>query len=128
MKKNQEKKLEYQMLVQQINQLQEQFVEVQRQLGELVEMKKTLSDLGEISNERKSLFSIGKGLFVKGKYSGDFNVIVNVGAGICIEKPLEGAKTLIEKQMVEIEGFAMKVQDEINSLIPNVVELQKELQ
>ena len=128
MKKNQEKKLEYQMLVQQINQLQEQFVEVQRQLGELVEMKKTLSDLGEINNERKSLFSIGKGLFVKGKYSGDFNVIVNVGAGICIEKPLEGAKTLIEKQMVEIEGFAMKVQDEINSLIPNVVELQKELQ
>jgi len=128
MKKNQEKKLEYQMLVQQINQLQEQFVEVQGQLSELVEMKKTLSDLGEINNERKSLFSIGKGLFVKGKYSGDSNVIVNVGAGICIEKPLEGAKTLIEKQMVEIEGFVMKVQDEINSLIPNVVELQKELQ
>ena len=116
------------MMVQHIKQLQEHLGEIQSQLNDLNVMKNSLDELNSNKGEKEGLFSFGKGIFVKGKYSGNSEVVVNVGSNVCVTKSVEGAKELIDKQIVEMEKLSSKMQSDAQELMGGIAGLQKELQ
>lgn len=53
--------------------------------------------------EHDTLMSVGMGTFVKTKISSDDKIILNVGAGVAIEKTRDNAINFLESRIKEIE-------------------------
>ncbi len=64
-----------------------------------------IESLKGISEEKESdtLVPIGMGTFVKTKISSDEKIVLNVGAGVAIEKDKDSAINILESRIKEIE-------------------------
>jgi prefoldin alpha subunit len=62
----------------------------------------SLKKIGE-TKESSTLIPIGVGTFVKTKISSDDKVVLNVGAGVAIEKSKDAAINFLESRIKEIE-------------------------
>ena len=98
----QNKYVELQLLNQQIKQIQEQFLILQQQLTELINIETSLTELKDVKKNNEMFSPIGSGIFVSSTIKDNDLVIVNVGAGVLIEKTVDEAKKLVQSQMENI--------------------------
>jgi prefoldin alpha subunit len=62
----------------------------------------SIKGIGE-KNESDTLVPLGMGTFVKTKISSNDKIVLNVGAGVAIEKDREAAINVLESRIKEIE-------------------------
>lgn len=94
--------------------LKEQLVMFQENLNQLEATIETLKGLGE--GKKDSLIPAGSGVYLKGKEIEGDVVLVNVGAGIIIEKSVPEALEIIDKRKSATEEMMEKVEGEMYSL------------
>ena len=98
-----------QQLLYQLQMLESYFTELSQKESTLVNVlkdtKSAIDSLNGIGKQKESdtLVPVGMGTFVKTKISSNDKIILNVGAGVAIEKNKEGAVNFLESRIKEIE-------------------------
>ena len=67
--------------------------------------------------ETETLIPIGSGSFVKSKLADVQNIIIGVGAGVCIEKPIEDSMKDLRLRSSELEKARTNVTQQLNQVI-----------
>lgn len=98
-----------QQLLYQMQMLESYFAELTQKENTLMNVlrdtKNAIDSLKELGNTKESnaLLPIGMGTFVKSKISSEDKIVLNVGAGIAIEKDKNSAINFLESRIKEIE-------------------------
>ena len=122
----QEKYMEYQMLMQQMQQLRENNTALEKHVAVLFELKENLNKISSVKPESDTLVTLGNGVFFNAQIKECKKVIMNVGAGVFLEKNMDNAISVVDKQMNEVAAVLSEIKDEINKTSNKIYQLQKE--
>lgn len=99
-----------------------QTIAATRIAGETVEHLKNLQDGDEI------LLPLGNLAFIKEKVMDNSNVIVNVGASINVEKPIDQAKEIFDQRIEELGKAQMQLRQGLQQIIQKLQQLRNEIE
>jgi prefoldin alpha subunit len=114
--KLQEKYVELQLLSMQIKQLEEQLNVLDQKSQELVILRESLRRLGELKADAKSLAPIGPGIFIPGTVDPTKGVLINVGAGVIVNKSFDEAENTINIQLHQIEDITLELSNNLRAM------------
>jgi prefoldin alpha subunit len=103
----------YQMLEEQLGNLNQQSSFISGQIQTLSISKKTLEGLQNVKEGHEMIIPVGS-IFMKAKVSQENKVLVNLGAGIVAEKSIQEAIPYIDTMIQNVSGVQEKIQEEIN--------------
>ena len=86
-------------------------------LSETLTAISTLEGMKGKPGETETLIPIGSGSFVKSKLADVEKVIIGVGAGVCIEKPIEDSMKDLRLRSSELEKARANVTQQLNQVI-----------
>jgi len=86
-------------------------------LSETLTAISTLEGTKGKPGETETLIPIGSGSFVKSKLADAEKVIIGVGAGVCIEKPIEDSMKDLRLRSSELEKARASVTQQFNQVI-----------
>lgn len=125
--KMQEKYMELQMLNMHVQQFQQKAQAIEQQCAELDQAQQALETLAG-SKESESFVTVTPGVLVRGKVEDTENVIVNVGSGVLVEKPLMETVKDIAGQVTELRQIQQEVQAQLEQLSVRATAAEQELQ
>jgi len=96
--------------------------------SKIVELQTTLNTIDEMKTGDDVLFSLGSSAYAKGKLSDKNKIIVEVGAGVVLEKGLDEAKQILSSRANEIQRVLMKIQRELTEISSELERLEPEIQ
>lgn len=98
-------------LAKQQNMFASKILEIQSTIESIDEIKK-----GEKEEAKDILFPLGSAAYTKGTVADRNRLIVEVGAGVALEKTSDEAKMILEKRKKELEGAIEVLQKELQSI------------
>ena len=119
--------LEFQMLEQQIKQLEKQSNSLNNHLVELMSTSQSLEELKKVGEKSERLIPISTGIYAEAELKGKDSFIVNVGANIAINKDLESTKKIISDQVKEIGQVHENVSQELQNHIQKAASMEQEI-
>ncbi len=97
-------------------------------LNKIVELQNTLASIEEIEKtDEQILFPIGSEAYAPGKVVDKNRIIVEVGAGIALEKNFAEAKETIAKRSGDVEQAVKEMQGDIQKLDMSLGVLEPEI-
>ncbi|MEM2121654.1 MAG: prefoldin subunit alpha [Candidatus Woesearchaeota archaeon] len=108
--------LEFQIIQQQMLQIQEQIKIFENQERELIIALNAINQLQKIENNTKALIPVVNGIFIEGEIKKPENFIINVGGNIAVKKNKEEAEEIINQNIMEIQKYKEKLVLEFNKL------------
>lgn len=101
-KELQEKYFQFQLIVQQIEQIDQVISTLRKQVEELNTLKQTIEEITDIAEGNELLVPLGAGIFLKASLNDTKELLMNVGSKVVVKKtPLE-ALEMIKIQIEEI--------------------------
>lgn len=122
------KKMEFQMLVQQINAVQNQLQTINQQVIELNMLVDSLDEVGKTEKGTEILVPLGAGIFTQASLSNPNEIIMNVGSKVTVPKTISEAKETVLTQVKELERIVVHLEGEFSSSNIKAQQLQNELQ
>jgi prefoldin alpha subunit len=119
---------EYEAYRLQAEALQRNLEMVDASLGEL---EMVVQSLGEIKNQGKNneiLVPLGADSYVSSRIMDTRRVILGIGAGVAVKKPIEEAKKDLEGRMEELAGVKKDLGNRLGLLIDRIQELAPKVQ
>jgi prefoldin alpha subunit len=104
-----------QQFVERAKHLQQQLEMLHHQLGELENVKEGIVGIKDVGSE-ETLIPLGAGVFVKGTISDNKTLLMNVGAGVVVEKEVGSAQAKVEEQVAELQKIGSQMREEFNQL------------
>jgi prefoldin alpha subunit len=126
-KKLQEKYAEFQLVNQQIQQLQEQLNNIWQQVQELNKLDESLKEIQKVKKGSKILIPLGASIYFEGSIEDTSKAVMGVGAGVCVKKNTEDACKLVEEQMKELNDIENQLSQRLNHIISYAQKLQSEM-
>jgi len=123
-----EKYMEYQMLVQQFQQLQQNISALEKHIVDLRTLDDNLDSIKQTKLDHEALVPLGGGIFLKSVLKDNKNVIMGVGANVMVDKSVDDAKLSVNKQLAEVNNVIEQLQEEIVNVTSRIQELQIEFQ
>lgn len=124
-KELQEKVLAYRILEARLNGL----IEQRRALiAKIAEIQLTQASIDEIKAGTEILVPLGAEAHAFGKIMDETKIIVEIGAGITLEKTIREGKELLEKRVEEIKNVLSEVENNIVEVSTNLEKLEPEIQ
>lgn len=123
-----EKYAELQMLNNNIQHLQQQLANADKQAEELKKLGETLDDFSKVEPGTGTLSAIGSGIFAKTEIKDTKEVIMAAGANVYLTKPVADAKKFIESQAGEVGKVILQIEGAMAESISEAQALQQELQ
>ena len=96
-------------------------------VSKISEILSTISSLEELGKSEKTIFSLGSGIRVMGKIEEKNKFLVEIGAGIILEKNLNESKRILEKRREELEKILEELQKEKNEIYSQMQKLLPEI-
>jgi len=97
--------------------------------SKLLELQSTLASINEIEKSEEVLFPLGSEAYTFGKIIEKNKIILEIGAGIALEKNIEESKDFLNKRKTELEDVLNETQRnvlEISSIMNQLgLEIQK---
>jgi len=112
---NNEDYAQMQMLDYQIKQIQQVLENIDQQLVELSHTKDALMELLTLKGDEETLFPIANGIFVKGRLTDNKIVRMNIGANIVVEKSVQDAIVMMDKQYKDIDEYKHQLMKQLES-------------
>ena len=109
----------------QAQETQKQLMQVRGMIEENALARQTINGL-EGMQGKDALFPAGAGAFVKARPSPE-KVLVEVGARVFVEKPLQEAVSLLEDRGKQLEKLSSDLADALQALGNRVAETEKEI-
>ena len=94
--------IEFQILNQQVQQIQEQAQLINNNIQEFQILKNSLEELESVKKDQEILIPLGQGIFTKGNIINPDELITNVGSNILIEKNLKDTKDTIKINILNL--------------------------
>lgn len=124
-KELQEKILAYRILESRLNSLLQQRDIV---VSKILEIQTTLASIDEIKKSKKDvLFPLGSEAYTRGKVTSKNKLIVEIGAGIALEKTTKEGKKTLEERKSEFESALDKIQSDITAISSRMDKLGPEI-
>lgn len=93
----------------------------------LMEMQNTAISVEELHKSKSdTLFSVGSGAFVKGNPRDRDKIIIEIGAGIALEKTVDEAREILETRKKDIENAINNTHLEMNKIMIAMQKLENE--
>lgn len=102
-----------QELQQGMQQIQEQLQLLLQQKSELEHLTDALQELKKAQAKQDVLVPFGAGIYIKAEIKDPTQVLLNVGAGVTVEKDVDATLALIEKQAKELGVIEMSMREEL---------------
>ncbi len=125
--KLQKKYVEMQVLDAQIKQIQKQMASLEGQEEEMREVLNCLSDFSGLENDKDMYVPLTSGIFVKAQIKDTSHILMNVGSGTVVKKSIAEGKTMIAKQLKEVEKVKEQLLAEFQKMALKAEETEKEL-
>ena len=125
--KLQKKYVEMQVLDAQIKQIQKQMASLEGQEEEMREVLNCLSDFSSLENDKEMYVPLTSGIFVKAQIKDTSHILMNVGSGTVVKKSIAEGKTMIAKQLKEVEKVKEQLLAEFQKMALKAEETEKEL-
>ncbi|MBL7100895.1 MAG: prefoldin subunit alpha [Nanoarchaeota archaeon] len=123
-----QKYMEFQMLDQNLKQVNQQLLNLDNQLLELQGIEENLGELKKTKKNTEILVALGGGVFSKAELKENNTILMNVGANIIVEKDIPASKEVIGHQIDQIKDFMKQLEQEFQMLAANSQALQMDLQ
>ncbi len=120
-----EKYMEYQFLMQQLQQLQQNNSSLEKHISDLNSLKNNLENISKTKVNTESLMPLGSGIFLKSELKDNKTVIMNVGSNVCVEKNIDEAMIIVDKQLGEVVNVMETLQSEIMTTTSMLQEMQE---
>lgn len=127
-KSRQESYIEIQMIDQQLKQLQEYSENFEKQILSVNEILESLDDFEKAKPASKILVPLQNGIFIEANLGESKKVKVNVGNGTVVEKTLEEAREMMQKQAEAVGNYNLEILRQIDLLTSRMEELQKQVE
>jgi prefoldin alpha subunit len=119
--------IEYQMLEQQIKQLQQQLEKLEAQTLEVSNVEQCIADMAKSKTGDEVLVPVSGGIFFKATVKESNMFLVNVGGNVVVEKSVDDTRGLILQQGKEIEKYKETVMMQLSKQLSELQDLEKEL-
>ena len=119
--------IEFQVLNQKVQQLQEHLQSINNNIQELQILRNSLDELENIKENQDILIPLGQGIFVKGIIKNNNELITNVGLNIMVEKDVKETKDMVKLNILNLSKVLENLEDEMNKNIEKLQGLQKEI-
>jgi|SRR3989344_247181 len=119
--------IEFQILSQEVKNLQEQFQNISSSIQDLQVTKNTLEELKNLKKNKGILIPLGHGIFTKGEIKNPNDLITSVGSNILVEKDLGETKEMIKENILNLSKYSEKIEEELGRNVEKMQELQKEI-
>lgn len=106
--------------------LQTQLENLRSYLLDLSRSKTTLVNLKEEDNPEETLMQLGSGIMMKAKPLDTKNVLVSVGAGIVVTKPVDAAITDLDKRIEEVETQSQTFVEQLDQIANQMGSLERQ--
>ena len=124
----QKKAIEFQMIEQELRQIEKQIILLHQQLLEFRNLEENIEELKNIKPETEMLSQIGAGIFIKSKIEDSNNLLMNIGANTAVLKTREEAMEIVKKQIEQINSILLRMQEEFQRLAIHAQSIQEEFQ
>ncbi|MEK6934468.1 MAG: prefoldin subunit alpha [Nanoarchaeota archaeon] len=124
----QQKFLEFQLLQQHLETIQQQIQLLNQQNLELTKLKDSLSDLENSKQGQKIFSQLGPGIFVKADLKQIDEVLFNIGSDILVNKSIKDAISIFDSQQKDIIKSNMELEGQFRKIVSRVIELQEDIQ
>ncbi len=111
-----------------MRQLQQQIEAINQQIVELENILQSLEDLKKIDKDAEATCMFTPGIFVKAKITDNQNVLLNVGGGTIVEKPIDDAKDILQKQSLELQILQDELLRNLDHFTEKANKLKEEFQ
>ena len=125
-KNSKEKVVEFQLLQQQLEQMQKYLEEIELKLLEFHKTKESLSEMASLKPGSEAFIPLAQGIFAHGKIEETSTLLVNVGADIAVTKTIPQVKELIDRQIAELSEVKEQLNSNALQLTHRLNELLKE--
>ena len=106
--------------------LQTQLETLRSYMLDLSRSKTTLVNLKEEDNPEETLMQLGSGIMMKAKPLDTKNVLVSVGAGIVVTKPVDAAIIDLDKRIEEVEIQSQTLVDQLDQIANQMGTLERQ--
>ena len=120
--------MELRILDQQIKEIQEQLQALESQSAELLQIEMAIDELAGIAKGAEMLVPVAGGIFIRTELKDASTFLLNVGAGMTVEKSQDETKILLERQRDDLLSLQTDLAQRLEVLIDTAVELQQLLQ
>ncbi|MCS3922991.1 prefoldin subunit alpha [Methanosalsum natronophilum] len=108
--------------------LYQQINAVQSQIDECTSALNTINELKEINDELDTMVPIGAGSYLHAKLTKPDTVVVNIGAGISVEKTVENAIKTLNRRKDDLTKTVEQLQSSMNQLTKSIEEIENKFQ
>ena len=123
-----------QQLLQQMQMLENMFAELSQKENSIVNIirdansaVKSIQGIKE-NSDSESLVPVGMGTFIKAKTIPNEKVVVNVGAGVAIEKDHDSALNFLESKIKELEVALQETNSQRQQIAANIEQGKQQMQ
>ena len=114
-------------LDQQSKELQQNLTQLDQQLAEFQVTRNALAELDNIQPDTKLFVPISPGIFVKAAIKDTKEVMLNVGSGVTVEKPVSRARDMIVSQIEEIESVQKLMMQQLENVYEQISRLEQKI-
>ena len=120
--------VEFQLLNQQIQQLEKQNEALNNNLMELVMTSQSLDDFRQIKEKTEIFVPLNSGIFAKAELKKADELLVNVGANVVVKKDISSTKKLVERQVEQLRDIRERMVSDLKKLTMQGGMIEEELQ
>ena len=123
-----QKYFEFQLLEQQLKEIQQQHQLLNMNLQELLKLKESLKEVETIKEKKQILAQLGPRVFIKTELLEKNTVLVDIGSNVVLEKTILEAQGIIQAQMRGIEENLSLLEKHQTQIIHLMQKTQQELE
>jgi len=96
-------------------------------ISEFALASSTLEGVKTQSSDADTLIPVGGGSFVRGKLADVSKIVMGVGAGVAIEKPIQDSITEIKSRVADLEKARTALQEQLTQTLIRIEEEREKL-
>jgi len=105
--------------------MQQQMANIQLNYASLESAIQTLENIKKINKDEDVLLPVGSGAYIKSRIGNNEVALIDVGAGVIVEKPIPEAVLLLKARMNEIDSMRDKLQSSFEDVSKKMKELEE---
>ncbi|RLE39588.1 prefoldin subunit alpha [Candidatus Woesearchaeota archaeon] len=119
--------IEMQMASQQINNIEAQIKKIDENLEQLNATTEALEDIKNTKQGTDILVPVGPGIFAAAKLDDNKNIKVNIGSKVTVEKSIDEAIKMINKQVKELINYKRELTDTLSFLTLQIEQMEESI-
>ena len=117
--------LEYKLLLHQFQKLQQNIAALEQHIDDLKKIQENIETIATTEVGKETLIPLGSGIFIKGTLSNNKELLMNVGANVCLDKPIPEALQTVAKQAEEVGALIDQLEQETENIALRLEEAKK---